>query len=53
MYQFCFGFCLGTYLGTRFNLSPYIDSTEFAIRRFLKDAEKKTKNLNEEPPKND
>ena len=45
MYQFCLGFCLGAYIGTRYNLSPYVDSTEFAIRRFLQEAEKKAKTM--------
>lgn len=48
MYQFFFGFFLGAYIGTRYNLSPYVDSTEFAIRRFLQEAEKKTNTMKQE-----
>jgi len=41
MYQFCFGFCLGVYTASRYDLEPYVDTAEFAIKRFLKGAEKK------------
>ena len=40
MYQFCFGFCLGAYADNRYDLEPYVDTVEFAIKRFLKGAEK-------------
>ena len=43
MYQFLCGFVLGVFVGTRYNLSPYVDSAEFAVRRFLREMEQKAK----------
>jgi len=45
MYQVCFGFCLGAYAATKYDLGPYVDTAEFAIKRFLKEAEKKAQSL--------
>ena len=41
MYYFLFGFGFGAYVGTRYNLEPYIDSAEYTIKQFLKTAKKK------------
>jgi len=45
MYQVCIGFCLGAYAATKYDLGPYVDTAEFAVKRFLKEAEKKAKTL--------
>lgn len=45
MYQFLFGFCVGAYAATKYDLGPYVDTAEFAVKRFLKEAEKKAQDL--------
>jgi len=48
MYYFFAGFCLGAYVATKKDLGPYVDTAEFAVRRFLKEAENTAKSLKAE-----
>tara|TARA_B110001452_G_scaffold264893_2_gene268654 strand:+ start:536 stop:730 length:195 start_codon:yes stop_codon:yes gene_type:complete len=48
MYQFICGFCFGAYVATKYDLGPYVDTAEFAMKRFLKEAEKKAQDLKQE-----
>jgi len=48
MYQFIFGFCVGAYTATKYDLGLYVDTAEFAVKRFLKEAEKQAKTLQED-----
>ena len=51
MYQYVTGFVVGVYVGTRYDLSPYVNSTETGIRRFFKEIEKTKKRKEEEEHK--
>ena len=41
MYQFLMGFACGIYLGTRYDLEPYVTTLEQKISGFAKDLEAK------------
>lgn len=53
MYWFAAGFCCGAYAATKYEFGPYVDTAEFAIKRFLREAEKKAKTLRPEQGKDE
>lgn len=41
MYQYLIGFACGIYIGTRYDMKPYVDSTEKSMKEFLNNIKKR------------
>lgn len=53
MYQYIVGFVFGVYVGTRYDMTNYVDNTETSVRAFLENIKKKKEPLPEPEPKID